>query len=183
MKKVIVGSKNPVKIEAVKLAFEKMFPNENFEVSGISIPSNVSNQPMTSEETYTGALNRAKNCMAKIPDADFTVGLEGGLTPFIGDKNTLLLIGWVAVLSNDSTLGQAGGGGYPIPSKFKKYLDQGLELGDVSNKFFKKSNVKQTSGTIGILTHGAIDRTTGFMNATIQALIPHANKELYEEDK
>ena len=183
MKKVIVGSKNPVKIEAVKLAFEKMFPNESFEVSGISIPSNVSDQPMTSKETYTGALNRAKNCMVKIPKADFTVGLESGLSPLF-NEDRFILLNWSVVISKDGMIGQASGGGYSLPQRFNKHIKAGKEeFYKTSERYFKTNNTKQTSGTIGILTHGAIDRTTGFMNASIQALIPHANKELYKVEE
>ncbi len=181
MKKVIVGSRNPVKIEAVKLAFEKMFPNETFNVSGISISSGVSEQPMTNEETYNGALNRAKNCMAEIQDADFTVGLEGGLSPLF-NEDIFILLTWSVVLSKDGMIGQASDGGYPLPQKFNKHIRDGKEEFYItSERYFKTNNTKQTTGTIGILTHGAIDRTAGFMNDTIKALIPHANKELYKE--
>ena len=38
MKKVIIASKNPVKINAVKKGFKKMFPNENFDFNGVSVP-------------------------------------------------------------------------------------------------------------------------------------------------
>ena len=38
-KKVIIASKNPVKINAVKIGFEKMFPLEKFEFKGVSVPS------------------------------------------------------------------------------------------------------------------------------------------------
>lgn len=37
--KVVVGSTNPVKINAVKLAFEKVWPNEKWEVTGIKVSS------------------------------------------------------------------------------------------------------------------------------------------------
>jgi len=79
MKTVIIASKNPVKIEAVKIAFEKMFLQEKFEFIGESIPSDVNAQPMSNEETLQGAMNRAINAQSKFPEANFWVGLEGGL--------------------------------------------------------------------------------------------------------
>ncbi len=54
--KILVGSKNPVKLNAVKEAFSLYF--ENIEIVSISVPSNVSDQPIN-EETYEGAKNRA----------------------------------------------------------------------------------------------------------------------------
>ena len=50
--KVIVASKNPVKIEATRIGFQKMFPEQELEVIGISAPSDVNDQPMSREETY-----------------------------------------------------------------------------------------------------------------------------------
>lgn len=47
MKKVIVASTNPVKIEATKIGLSKMFPQESFDVRGFSVPSGISDQPMT----------------------------------------------------------------------------------------------------------------------------------------
>ena len=55
MKKVIIASKNPVKINATKKAFEEVF-NEHFEFEGVSADSSVSDQPMSNKETLQGAL-------------------------------------------------------------------------------------------------------------------------------
>lgn len=37
--KIVVASKNPVKINAAREGFKKMFPEVDFEVEGISVPS------------------------------------------------------------------------------------------------------------------------------------------------
>lgn len=49
--KVAVGSENPVKIQAVAEAFEKVWPKKKFEVIGTKVPSGVSDQPMSDEES------------------------------------------------------------------------------------------------------------------------------------
>jgi len=54
--KILVGSKNPVKIKAVEEAFSKYF--DNIVVEGINVNSGVSVQPVNNE-TYAGAQNRA----------------------------------------------------------------------------------------------------------------------------
>ncbi|MEN0049906.1 MAG: DUF84 family protein, partial [Bacteroidota bacterium] len=58
MQKIIVASKNPVKIKAALQGFQEMFPEGFFEAEGIAVPSGVSDQPMGNEETYQGAWNR-----------------------------------------------------------------------------------------------------------------------------
>lgn len=60
--KVVIASLNPAKINAVKSAFQSAFPQQVFEFVGISVPSEVADQPMTNEETHRGALNRVKKC-------------------------------------------------------------------------------------------------------------------------
>ena len=48
MKKVLIASRNPVKINATKKAFEEVFTNR-FEFEGVSADSLVSDQPMSNE--------------------------------------------------------------------------------------------------------------------------------------
>lgn len=42
MKKVAVGSKNPVKVDAVRIAFERVWPEEKWVVEGAEVKSEVS---------------------------------------------------------------------------------------------------------------------------------------------
>ena len=50
MKKVVIASKNPVKINATEKAFEDVF-TDGFEFEGISTDSLVSDQPLSDKET------------------------------------------------------------------------------------------------------------------------------------
>ncbi|MDW1833259.1 DUF84 family protein, partial [Vibrio sp. Vb1755] len=77
--KVVIASLNPAKINAVKSAFQSSFPQQTFEFVGISVPSEVADQPMTNEETHRGSVNRVKNAKVEMPTADFYVGLEAGI--------------------------------------------------------------------------------------------------------
>jgi len=49
--KIVVASKNPVKIEAALQGFQAMFPDEQFEAEGVSAKSEVSDNPMSHEES------------------------------------------------------------------------------------------------------------------------------------
>ena len=73
MKRVVVGSVNPVKLEAVRLAFEGMFPEEQIDVQGVVVPSGVPDQPGSSAETLKGANKRALACESAEPLADYWV--------------------------------------------------------------------------------------------------------------
>ena len=56
--KILIGTKNPGKIEGAKQAFERYFNNVNIE--GVPVSSNVGDQPIN-EEIFQGAKNRVKN--------------------------------------------------------------------------------------------------------------------------
>ena len=56
--KVLVGSRNPGKIEGAKQAVEKYY--QDITIDGINVPSNVPDQPVN-EDIYLGARNRVDN--------------------------------------------------------------------------------------------------------------------------
>ena len=57
--KVIVGSKNPVKLNATRNVLERIY--SNIEVSSVDVDSEVPDQPFGLDQTIKGAINRAKN--------------------------------------------------------------------------------------------------------------------------
>ena len=74
--KIIVGSKNPVKIKCVENVFSKYF--DNVKVIGKKVKSGVSHQPITEKETILGAISRANQVFKKYR-LHFAVGIEGGI--------------------------------------------------------------------------------------------------------
>lgn len=172
--RIIVGSKNPVKIEATREAFTKMFPGEEFDIEGVSVSSNVSDQPMTDRETFLGAQNRVDN----ITEAyDYCVGIEGGLEERDGE---LECFAWIVIKSKDGKYGKGKTSTFYLPTRISELVKEGKELGDASDIVFDESNLKQNIGTIGILTDSHIDRTKYYIEPTIIALIPFKNAELFD---
>jgi len=175
MKKVVIASKNPVKIQAVKNGFEKMFPKEIFEFIGVSVLSNVSDQPLSNKETLLGAINRANNACKEIKEADFWVGIEGGVEE-MGEE--LEDFSWVVVKS-PLQYGKAKTGSFYLPNGISNLIKQGKELGDAIDIVFSRSNAKQQNGAVGLLTGDIIDRTSFYTEAVVLALIPFKNSDLY----
>jgi inosine/xanthosine triphosphatase len=175
MKKVIIASRNPVKIQAVRNGFEQMFPDQEFEFIGLSVDSGVSDQPMSSIETFTGAKNRADNASIQDPDADFHIGIEGGIDQGDGE---MVAFAWVVIKSN-GTYGKSKTGTFYLPKQVVELVNQGKELGEADDIVFDRTNSKQKSGAVGILTGNVIDRTSYYTEAVILALIPFKNRKLY----
>jgi len=176
MKKVIVGSDNPVKLQTVKEAFSAVFPDEVFQFETFSAPSGVPDQPIGSDETKTGAENRASICKSQFPNADFCVGLEGGLEKN-GDE--YWVFAWMCVLSRDGVKGYGKSGSFMLPNRVGTLIEEGQELGHATDVVFNETNSKHKGGTISILTNEAITRKDFYREAMIFALIPFIKPELY----
>lgn len=175
--KVIVASKNPVKIAAVRSGFEKLFPEfESLEVEGVSVPSGVRDQPMTFEETLEGAKNRVANAKNKYPEADFWVGLEGGVDLH---GSEMAVSGWVVAEDKTGCVGKSMTNTIYLPPRVAKLVADGMELGEADDIVFGTINSKQSNGAVGILTHDILKREEGFMIGVVGALVPHRNPELY----
>ena len=174
--RIAVGSTNPVKIEATKLAFEKVWPNENWEVSGHKIPSDVPDQPMSDLETITGAKNRAQAVLDKT-QADFSVGIEGGLQQ-IGDD--WFDCGWVVVINRAQDIGIGSSARVSTPPKMMKEILAGKELGLVIDEFFKTSKAGQLNGHFGLMTNNAITRTSGYVDGIVMALARFLHPDLFK---
>jgi inosine/xanthosine triphosphatase len=172
MKKVLIASKNPVKINATKKAFKEVF-SDRFEFKGVSVDSLVSDQPMSNDETLKGATNRLQNI--KHLEADYLVSIEGGVDLL---DNNYEAFAWI-VISDKNKIGKAKTASFALPLKISKLIKEGYELGDADDMVFKRSNSKQQNGAVGILTNNLIDRTEYYVHAIILALIPFTNSKLY----
>jgi inosine/xanthosine triphosphatase len=170
--KIVVASHNPVKISAVEEAFRALFPSHELELIPAGVSSGVSDQPMTDDETRTGASNRVKHAKAKIPDADYWVGLEGGLDTFDG---RLMASAWMAILGPNGQFSQSRSSSLPLPPKVQQLVEQGLELGDANDQVFSTINSKQGGGAYGLLTDGLYTRESIYRQTLILALIPFVN--------
>ncbi|TOF20063.1 inosine/xanthosine triphosphatase [Vibrio parahaemolyticus] len=167
--KVVIASLNPAKINAVKSAFQSAFPQQAFEFVGISVPSEVADQPMTNEETHRGAVNRVKNAKVEMPTADFYVGLEAGIEGNV-------TFAWM-VIESDTHRGESRSASLMLPPEVLAQLADANELGDVMDKVFGTENVKQKGGAISLLTQNQLTRSSVYHQALILALIPFTNPD------
>ena len=175
MKKIIIASKNPVKIDASLTGFQKMFPQESFEIEAISAESGVPDQPR-GEEIARGALNRVENALRQKPEADFWVGIEGGIRE---SGEEMEATAWVVIKQKAGKIGKAQTGSFILPEKVAELIRKGKELGEADDIVFGKVNSKQDIGAVGILTGNVFNRTEYYTKAIVLALIPFKNPGLY----
>ena len=173
--KIVVASGNPVKIEASRAAFAALMPGKNLQMIPVSVDSGVADQPTSDEETRRGAKNRAASARECNPDADFWVGLEGGIEVF---EEQLMAFAWMAVLDSDGHLSTARTTTLPLPPSVRKLIGEGLELGEANDKVFATANSKQGGGAYGLLTDGLYTRESIYTQTLILAALPFVN-DLY----
>lgn len=174
--RIIVASRNPIKINAALQGFQEMWPETAYEVEGVSVPSGVSDQPIGDAETYQGAYNRVQNARKQHPEADFWVGIEGG--NIRTSDGGMEVMAWVVVQSR-TQIGKARTAGFYLPQRLIDLIDEGYELGHADDIVFGVDNSKQTTGSAGLLTGGVMHRLRFYVPAVILALIPFKQPDLY----
>lgn len=172
---VLVGSKNPVKIACTEDGFTQAF-NQSFLVEGINAHSGVPDQPVGDQETLLGAKNRATNSREVFPEANYWVGIEGGIDK---DDSGMFAFAWIYVLGKNGKSAQAKTGTFYLPKKVAELVESGMELGKADDLIFEKDNSKQQGGSVGILTKGVVDRAEYYRQAIILALIPFVNADIF----
>jgi len=172
--KVAVGSTNPVKISAVKNVFSKIY--KDVEVISVAVDSRVRSEPFDSE-IARGAVERAKQAFSS--NAEFSAGIEAGLVKNPFARSGFLDVQYCAIYDGERiTIGC--GAGFEYPSiVIKKVLRDKKEVGEVMEELTGIKQIGETTGSIGYLTKGMIDRITLTEQAILMALIPRLNAEIY----
>ena len=171
--KIVVTSHNPVKIAAVRQAFHGQFPRVEIELVPVQVESGVSDQPMSDQETLQGAQNRVANARSAIPDADYWVGLEGGLDLFDG---RLMAFAWMVVTSQGGRSSETRSVTLPLPPEVQTLVTEGLELGEANDRVFSTLNSKQAGGAYGLLSNGLMTRESVYTQTLVLALIPFVHE-------
>lgn len=68
---VVAATRNPAKISAITRAFTDVFGPDQCHISAAETENGVADQPMSSQETLTGARQRVSNARQQHPEADF----------------------------------------------------------------------------------------------------------------
>lgn len=177
MQKVVIGSTNPVKTSIVEEVFSLVFSNEDFEFVTCAAESGVPDQPFGDSETRRGAYNRAIAGKTECPDAQYYVGVEGGIEE---RDDTLWVFAWMCTLDTNGKEGFGRTGSFCLPEKMSALIHKGMELGDATDSVFNALNSKQKGGAIGILTNDLVTRKDFYKDAMIFSLLPYTRPDLYQ---
>ncbi len=172
---LVVGSKNPVKVNAAKTTLATYFPECEIDCRGVDAPSGVADQPLGEHDTLIGAQNRVSHCQAHY-DADFYMAMEGGAASFEYGAATFAYV----VISHKGSQSVGRSCNLPLPQSLYAKLEQGEELGDVMDAAFNTTNIKQQGGAISLLTQGHATRQSTYQQALTLAMAPFIHPDLFK---
>lgn len=174
--RIVIGSTNPNKVDALKeivLDYPKLAAAE---VVGMKVSTGVDEQPKTLEETISGAIQRAKG---SFKDCAYSVGIESGLMVVPETKSGYMDFCAAAIYDGKEIhLGLSSAWEFPDPAIMRAILNEGLDMSQAINKagLTTNSTIGMAEGAIGILTKGRLDRKAYHKQALLTALI-HLDNE------
>jgi len=171
---IAVGSTNPTKLRPVRSVFKRQF--KNVKVIGVSVQSGVSQQPMSDDEMYKGALARAKNALTATKKADYGVGIEGGIHKFS--------YGWferslIVIVNRNGNIGVGSSGGLALPNSIVSRIRKGKTLEEAVDELFGTKQIGKGIGMFGVFTKGTVTRTKGVAHGVAFALARFLHDGLY----
>lgn len=166
--RVVVGSENDVKLNAVRNVFQKIY--KSVEVEKISVPTGVAQQPW-GKDTILGSKNRAAEALEKDPEAHFGVGIEAGL--FWDDYTQQYFdVQYCVVRDKGGRITLGHGPGFYYPVKVIDAVKSGKTVGDVMGELSGVLDIGHRQGAIGYLTNKILTRDELTEQAVIMAMVP-----------
>lgn len=177
--KVIVGTKNLSKVNSTKNIFQEVLLPATLVVESYDAKSLVPEAPH-GEETFDGAMNRAKECI-NMTSGDYYVGVESGIVERYGN---LFEETWAVVLSSsgDPYIGYSSG--LLIPHVVSKRMLQGEKHNTIMEYYDKLFELPEDSrDTWSRYTGGNISRQLSLDEAIRNAIIQlkPAGNNLYQK--
>lgn len=185
--RIAVASLRGVKVEAAREAVAMIKSDLGVAESDVEylwreVKPDVPETPLSRHQLMRGAKSRAEK-LAALVEADYYIGLEGGLdlVEFDGERRVFLQ-SWAYV--SDGQAGYFGASGaMELPGPLARaVLDEGIELGVAIDRYAGEEDVRSRQGSFGVLTKNHITRRQSFVLALLAAFAPFYNRRLYSEE-
>lgn len=165
---VVVGSTNPVKVDAVRAVLRALASPAA--VQGIAVASGVPDQPWGDAETIRGATERAHAALRVSAQAELAVGIEGGVVDEADGR--MRTCAWASVVDRLGRVGVGGSLAMPLPARVAELVRSGMELGAAMDVVTGERDVKRGLGAVGVLTRGVVTRRGAYEALVAYALVP-----------
>lgn len=173
--KLIIASKNPIKVQALREIIEQYTFVRGADIIALASNSGVGEQPTSLEETVRGAMNRAKNVFG---DCVYSFGIESGLMEVPYAKSGFMDVCVCAIFDGEEIhIGLSSV--WEAPLSVSRYiLEDGLDMNQAAKKagLTQKDQIGAQEGLVGIVTKGRLTRKEYTKQALQTAFIHLENK-------
>jgi inosine/xanthosine triphosphatase len=169
--KIGIGSKNQVKIAALKEILQDYPRFNDAEIIAVDVLSEVNGQPTSLDETITGAMNRSRNACKK--GYSYGFGMESGLMAVPYTKTGYMDVCVCAIYDGQEYhLGLSSA--WEAPKSITEYITkEGLDMNEAAFMAGVTSNpnIGSGEGLVGVMTKGRLTRKEYTKEAIRTALI------------
>lgn len=173
-----LGTTNIPKTNAIHEALDSCpyLQCQDVEVKWYKVSSGVPDMPLTLEDLRTWAKNRTREVRNLCPEADFFIGMEGGVY-----QDSVWEEYWltgIVYIENARGIGHYGYSCHmPVPEKVLMWLLDwsGRDLEQIMEGFGEVAGIGDRHGSFGIWSADMLTRTDQFRLATQCAIVPFFN--------
>lgn len=175
---VAVGSANPVKVAAIGAEVAALLKlRRGPDVRPFGVKSGVPEQPRGAQ-TLKGARNRARRAREAWPECDYAVGIEAGLVRF--PEETMHLEAQACVVVDRNGWETHGWGpAFQYPGWVTERALRGEMVSTILGPVANDPRIGSTTGAVGYLSEGRLDRTALTRTAVLMAFLPRFQRDLY----
>ena len=168
--RVVVGSGNPVKVDAVRSVMDELL--DSYELISMSPDSTVGEQPFH-EDTVEGAERRALTALER---GDIGVGIEAGVFEM---EDGLYDVQYCAIVDKGKWITMGHGSGFRYPPGVARLVRFGKTVSQAFDELYGIRDIGRKEGAIGFLTEGSLSRQELTEQAVMAAMVPRIRRELY----
>jgi len=142
------------------------------EIINVEAKSQVSDQPITSLETKTGSINRAKDALSQVPNANIGIGIEAGYDK--DEQGNYQIFVWSSIANNTQIVSSISEI-LSLPKIMDEQLKNNKEVFELLNIFLNdaKNEIQKSLATI-------IKTRKPFIKHSLKvALLKYLNQEKY----
>ena len=178
---VAIGSTNRAKVQALKEILTDSSIFSKAELISIETSSEVSDQPLSFQETILGAKNRATNAFHKCKSCTYGFGIESGLME-VSEVSTGFLHVSICSIYDGKNYYTGLSSGFELPSQILNLLlEQKMDLSKAClySGISHNTEIGSTEGLVGILSKGKMDRKDYSKQCITTAIFQLENAKWY----
>ncbi len=136
--KIAVGTTSEHKLGFLKEVLDELEITNFVEILPVKAPSEVSEQPITEEETKKGSINRAKSALKYAKGADFGLGVEAGYNKNKENKYEIFCYATIVGLEGNKTSSISHK--FPLPRFHHEKVETGKYLGEHVKEYYQDTD-------------------------------------------